>query len=130
MLPRKFFNNLHTAMAILALFVQFSDKGCSYFWSLLLSASPNTMDFVGYAQFCLGVLKATKTKAYCNEEVRNYGKIVFIQSIVGRWGGCIPPLDPFLTGTLLFQIDDNRASQGRMRYVLFYSYGKTSLATW
>ena len=51
MLPRKIFKNLHTAMAILALFVQFSDKGCSYFWSLLLSASPNTMHFVFYAQF-------------------------------------------------------------------------------
>ena len=41
-----------------------------------------------------------------------------------------PPLDPLLTGTLLFQTDDNRVSQGRMRYVLFYSYGRTSLATW
>ena len=76
------------------------------------------------------MLKATKTKAYCNEEVRNYGKILFIQSIVGRWGECIPPppLDPFLTGTLLFQTDDNRASQGRMRYVLFYSYGRTTVS--
>ena len=51
MLPRKIFKNLHTAMAILALFVQFSGKGCSYFWSLLLSASPNAMHFVFYAQF-------------------------------------------------------------------------------
>ena len=41
-----------------------------------------------------------------------------------------PPLDPLLTGTLLFQTDDNRVSQGRMRYILFYSYGRTSLATW
>ena len=38
--------------------------------------------------------------------------------------------DPLLTGTLLFQTDDNRVSQSRMRYVLFYSYGRTSLATW
>ena len=51
MLPRKIFKNWHTAMAILPLFVQFSGKGCSYFWPLLLSASPNTMPFVGYAQF-------------------------------------------------------------------------------
>ena len=31
------------------------------------------------------------TKAYCYEEVRNYGKILFIQNIVenGWWGGCI-----------------------------------------
>ena len=41
-----------------------------------------------------------------------------------------PSLDPLLTGTLLFQTDNNRVSQGRMRYVLFYSYGRTSLATW
>ena len=39
------------------------------------------------------------------------------------------PLDPLLTGTLLFQTDDNRVSPGRMRYVLFYLYGRTSLAT-
>ena len=51
MLPRIIFKHLHTAMAILVLFVQFSGKGCSYFWRLLLSASPNTMHFVGYAQF-------------------------------------------------------------------------------
>ena len=53
MFPRKIFKNLHTgtAMAILALFVQFSGKGCSYFWPLPLSASPNTMHFVGYAEF-------------------------------------------------------------------------------
>ena len=30
-----------------------------------------------------------------------------------------PPLDLLLTGTFLFQTDDNRVSQGRMRYVLF-----------
>ena len=67
MLPRKIFENFHTAMVILALFVQFSGKGCSYFWLLPLSASPNMMHFVGYTQFLLCVLKATK--AYCNEEV-------------------------------------------------------------
>ena len=92
MLPRKFFKNLHTAMAILALFVQFSGKGCSYFWPLPLSASPNTMHFVGYAQFRLCVLKATK--AYCNEEVRNYEKVIFVQSIVGRWEGDASPTPP------------------------------------
>ena len=49
-----------------------------------------------------------------------------------RGGGAspTPPLDPLLTGTLLFQTDDNRVSQGRMRYVLFYSYDRTSMATW
>ena len=94
MLPRNVFENLHTALAILVLVVQFSGKVCSYFWPLPLSASPNMMHFVGYAQFRLCVLKATK--AYCNEEVRNYGKILFIQSIVenGWWGGCILHIPP------------------------------------
>ena len=101
MLPRKIFENLHTAMVILALFVQFSGKGCSYFWPLPLSASPNMMHFVHYTQFPLCVLKTTK--ADCNEEVRKYGKFLFIQSVVenGWWGGMHPPYPP-LTGTLLF----------------------------
>ena len=106
MLARKIFENLHTAITILAIFVQLLGKVCSYFWPLPLSALPNMMHFVGYAQFRLCVLKATK--AYCNEEVRNYGKILFIHSIVenGWWGDpsrtSPPPLDPPLTGTLLF----------------------------
>ena len=40
------FENLHTVMAILMLFEQFSGKFCSYFWPLILSASPNMMHFV------------------------------------------------------------------------------------
>ena len=46
MLFRKIFKNLHTMMAILVLFEQFSGKVCSYFWPLILSASPNVMHFV------------------------------------------------------------------------------------
>ena len=46
MLPRNFFEILHTAMIILALFEQFSGKVCSYFWPLTLSASSNMMHFV------------------------------------------------------------------------------------
>ena len=46
MLPRSFFENFHTAMAILAFFEQFLGKVCSYFWPLTLSASPNMMHFV------------------------------------------------------------------------------------
>ena len=120
-------------MAILVIFGHFSGKVCSYFRPLPLSASPNMMHFVGYAQFRLCVLKATK--AYCNEEVRNYGKILFIQSIVengwcgGRMHTSHPPLDPPLTGTLLFQTDDSRVSQDRMRYFLFHSCGRIALAT-
>ena len=46
MLPRKIFENLHTVMAVLVLFEQFSRKVSSYFWPLSLSASPNMMHFV------------------------------------------------------------------------------------
>ena len=46
MLPRKIFENLHTVMAILVLFEQFSGKFCLYFWPLILSDSPNMMHFV------------------------------------------------------------------------------------
>ena len=46
MLPRKIFENLHTVIVILALFEQFSDEVCSYFWPLTLSASSNMMHYV------------------------------------------------------------------------------------
>ena len=46
MLPRKNFENLHTVMAILVPFEQFSGKVCSYFWPLSLCVSPNMMYFV------------------------------------------------------------------------------------
>ena len=39
MLPRKIFENLHTAMAILVLFEQFINKVGHSFWPLTLSAS-------------------------------------------------------------------------------------------
>ena len=63
MLPRRFLKNLHTVMAILLLFEQFSGKVCSYFWPLILSASPNMMHFVRtvsiilFAQFRLKRLR-------------------------------------------------------------------------
>ena len=89
------------------------------------------MYFVGYAQFRLRKLKATK--AYCNEEVRNYEKFYLSKALLKRADGrggmhphVSPPLNPPLTGTLLFQTDDSRVSQGRMRYVVFYSYGRTA----
>ena len=54
MLPRKNFENLHTAMAILVLFEQVLGKVCHNFG-------------IFFAQFQLCVLKTTK--AYCYEEV-------------------------------------------------------------
>ena len=46
MLPRKIFENLHTAVAILALFEQCFGKFCLNFLPLILSVSPNMMHFV------------------------------------------------------------------------------------
>ena len=46
MLPRKIFENLHTVMAILALFDQLLGKFCLNFLPLHLSISPNMMHFV------------------------------------------------------------------------------------
>ena len=45
-LPQKLFENLHTAVAILALFEQFLRKFCLNFLLLNLSVSPNIMYFV------------------------------------------------------------------------------------
>ena len=46
MLPRKVFENLHTGVAILALFEQFLGKFCLNFLPLSLSVSQNMMHFV------------------------------------------------------------------------------------
>ena len=46
MLPRKYFENLHAAMAILELFEELPRKFCLSFLTLILSTSPNTMHFV------------------------------------------------------------------------------------
>ena len=46
MLPRIIFKNLHTVMAILALFKQFLSKFRSNFLPLNLSVSPNMMHLV------------------------------------------------------------------------------------
>ena len=46
MLPRKMFENLHTVLAILALFKQFLGKFSLNFLPLNLSVSPNMLYFV------------------------------------------------------------------------------------
>ena len=65
MLPLKIFEDLHSIVAILALFEQFLRKFCLNFLPLNLNVSPNMMHFVhiyifGYA--CLG------RKAYCYQK--------------------------------------------------------------
>ena len=46
MLHQKFFENLHTVVAILVLFQQFLGKFCFKFLPLNLSVSPNMVHFV------------------------------------------------------------------------------------
>ena len=93
-------------MAILALFEQFSGKVCSYFWPLILSASPKYDAFCTHSfdNACLRRLKHN----YCYEEVQNYGKILFFQSIVenGWWGGCIPYIPSFLDPSLVTKLEN------------------------
>ena len=55
MLPRNIFENLHTVVAIVALFEPFLGKFCLNFLPLNLSVSPNMMHFV---HFRLCVLRA------------------------------------------------------------------------
>ena len=91
MLFRKKFENLHTVMAILVLFEQFSDIFCLYFWPLILSTSPNLMHFVRTVSI-ICVLKATQ--AYCYKEIQNYGKILYSTSkalLKMAGGGMHPP---------------------------------------
>ena len=76
-------------MGILVLFEQSSGKFCLMFLAL------NFECFTKYDAFCLhsfdyACLKATQ--AYCNEEVRNYGKFLFLALLKMAGGGeCISP---------------------------------------
>ena len=92
MLPRKIFENLHTAVAILALFEQFLLKFCLNFLPLNLSVSPNMMHFTR----TLSIMRAQGVRLIVIEKVRNYGKIVFIKNMFenGWWGGCSPHILP------------------------------------
>ena len=57
--------------------------------ALILSASPNMMNFVR----TVWIMRTYGDyKAYCDKEVQSYGKLFFIQSIVenGWWGDAFP----------------------------------------
>ena len=71
MLLRTFFENLHAAMAILALFEEFPRKFCLNILTIILSASPNTMHFVR-------TFLIMRVRLVAIEEVRNCEKIVYI----------------------------------------------------
>ena len=74
MLSRK---KLHGVMAILVLFEYFSGKFCLNFLTLILSASPNKMHFVR----TFSIIRAYGVRVIAIEEVRYYGKIVYIKNI-------------------------------------------------
>ena len=66
-------------MAILMLFEHFSDKLCSNFLTLILSTS-----ITKYDAFCSHIFNYACLRLIVIEEVRNYGKIVFIKIIVEK----------------------------------------------
>ena len=65
-LPREIFENLHSVVAILALFDQFLGKFCLNFLPLNLSVSSNMMHFVGMC------LEENYSDSPSNEYARHY----------------------------------------------------------
>ena len=59
--PGKIFENVHDLMAILVLFEEFSAKFYLNFLTLILSASPNMMQFVR----AFSIYACLRRKAYC-----------------------------------------------------------------
>ena len=64
-------------MAILVLFEYFSRKLCLNYLTLIQSASPNMMHFVR----TFSIMRASGVRLIAIEEIRNYGKIVYIENI-------------------------------------------------
>ena len=83
MLPRKCFENLDGVIAILVFFVQFLRKIFYKFLPLILSPSPDMMQW--YTMFAHFGLCLLGVRINVIEEIQNYGKIVFIKNIVEKW---------------------------------------------
>ena len=83
MLPQKLFENLYAVIAILVRFKSFLGKFCLIFLTLILCASPNMMHFV----CTFSIMRAQGVRFIPIEEVRNYGKIVYIKNFFenGWW---------------------------------------------
>ena len=81
-LPQKNFENVHALMAILVLFEQFSVKFCLNFLTLILSASPNMINFVR----AFSIMRAYDVRLIAIEEARNYRKVVFIKNNIFESG--------------------------------------------
>ena len=97
MLSRKIFENLHSVMTILVLLGQVLTQIVAYlnFLLLILRSLPNTGMMQFFRTFSISVYRYKKSLGIIAvEEVRNYGKLVFIKSIVEKGP---PPLDPALT---------------------------------
>ena len=64
----------------------FLGKICLNFSTLILSALPNMMHFFSRI-FDYANMRAEDVRLIANEEIRNYGKIVYIKNIFenGRW---------------------------------------------
>ena len=91
MLPRKCFENLHTVMAILQLFKQYSGKFCLYFWPLISNASPNMMHFVRTFDYaCLRRLRHIVMKRF--KIMQNFYSSKALLKMAG--GGMHPPHPP------------------------------------
>ena len=94
MLSRKFFENLHSMMAILVLLEEVLRQIVSEVFALnfeVFTKYRYDAIFLHVFDFCVPVKSVGMIVV---EEVRNYGKIVFIKSIVEKGA---PPLDPPLT---------------------------------
>ena len=94
MLSRKIFKNLHSMMAILVLFEQVLRQTVFEFFALKFEVFTKyryDVIFSHVFDFCVPV---QSVGIIVVEEVRNYGKIAFIKSIVEKGP---PPLDPPLT---------------------------------
>ena len=79
-------------MAISVLFESFSGKFCLIFFTLILSAWPNMMHFVR----TFSIMRTEGVRLIAIEEVRNYGKVVFIKNIFENdwWEHAFPPSYP------------------------------------
>ena len=87
MLPRKIFESLHTAVAILVLFEQFLRKFSLNFLPLNLSVSPNMMHLVR----TFSIMRALGVRLIANEKVRNY---IHQKPFKMAGGGMHPPYTP------------------------------------
>ena len=72
MLTQKIFENLHTVVAMLALFEKFSGKLCLNFLPLNLNVSPNMMHFIR----TFSIMHAKGIRLIVIKKVQNCGKTI------------------------------------------------------